>query len=78
MTPASRACGSKAQMWLSRGALRRLSVVDPAAADAALSHERVDAPEQNDAASIVLSLESPVLERLRVCSHEPIVLSAFC
>ena len=77
MTPASSGYDSKSQLWLSRGALRRLSVVDPAAAAAAMSRDTADASEQNDAASVALSLESLVLERLKVCSHELVVPSAF-
>lgn len=67
-TPASRGCGSKAQLWLSRGALRRLSAVDPAAAVAAVPQQSADAPEQDDAARVALSLESSVLQRLQVWS----------
>ena len=67
VTPASRGGGSRPQLWLSRVALRRLSAVDPAAAAlAAASQESTDEPEQDDAASIALSLESAVLERLQV------------
>ena len=63
--PASRGGESRPQLWLSRVALRRLSAVDPAAAAAAVSQEIAGTPEQDDAASIGLSLELAVLERLQ-------------
>ena len=65
-TPASRGGDSRPQLQMSRGALRRLSAVDPAAAAAAVLQASTDAPGQDDAASITLSLGSAVLERLQV------------